>query len=297
MKYLSTYEVSKKWNVSERSVRIYCASGRVPGAYLEGKTWLVPDNASKPDRQTRHSYKMPSLLVTLQREKEQSVKGGIYHKLQIEMTYNSNHMEGSLLTHDETRYIYETKTIGLDNKSVKVDDIIETVNHFRCIDLTIDAARRKLSESFIKQLHLILKTGTSDANKPWFRVGDYKLFANVVGERDTTDPQHVKEEMKNLLDNYNKKENHTFEEIVEFHVNFERIHPFQDGNGRVGRLIALKECLKNNIVPFIISDSKKEFYYRGLRNWDDEHGWLIDTCLDGQDTVKAYLDYFNIQYK
>ena len=297
MKYLSTYEVSKKWNVSERSVRIYCASGRVPGAYLEGKTWLVPDNASKPDRQTRHSYKMPSLLVTLQREKEQSVKGGIYHKLQIEMTYNSNHMEGSLLTHDETRYIYETKTIGLDNKSVKVDDIIETVNHFRCIDLTIDAARRKLSESFIKQLHLILKTGTSDANKPWFRVGDYKLFANVVGERDTTDPQHVKEEMKNLLDNYNKKENHTFEEIVEFHVNFERIHPFQDSNGRVGRLIALKECLKNNIVPFIISDSKKEFYYRGLRNWDDEHGWLIDTCLDGQDTVKAYLDYFNIQYK
>ena len=297
MKYLSTIEASKLWNISERSVRVYCASGRVPDAYLEGKTWMIPENASKPDRQTRHSYKMPSLLKVLQREKQHSIKGGIYHKFQIEMTYNSNHMEGSQLTHDETRYIYETKTIGVDNKSVKVDDIIETVNHFRCIDLTIDGAKRKLSESFIKQLHLVLKTGTSDANKPWFRVGDYKLFANVVGERETIDPKHVKEEMKKLLDAYNQKENHTFEEIVEFHVNFERIHPFQDGNGRVGRLIAFKECLKNNIVPFIILDSKKEFYYRGLKNWDDEHGWLIDTCLDGQDTIKAYLDYFNIQYK
>ena len=297
MKYLSTLEASKKWNISERSVRVYCAYGRVPGAYLEGKTWMIPENTSKPDRQIRHSNKMPSLLIALQREKAHSIKGGIYHKFQIEMTYNSNHMEGSQLTHDETRYIYETKTIGLDNKSIKVDDIIETVNHFRCIDLTIDAAKRKLSESFIKQLHLVLKTGTSDANKPWFRVGDYKIIANVVGGRDTTDPKNVRDEMKKLLNDYNQKDYHTFEEIVEFHVTFERIHPFQDGNGRVGRLIALKECLKNNIVPFIIFDNKKEFYYRGLKNWDEEHGWLIDTCLDGQDTVKTYLDYFNIQYK
>ena len=297
MKYLSSKEVSKLWNVSERNVRVYCASGRVPGAYLEGKTWMIPEDASKPIRQVRNSNKMPSLLETLHREKEHSIKGGIYHKLQIEMTYNSNHMEGSILTHDETRYIYETKTIGLENKSVKVDDIIETVNHFRCIDLSIDAAKRKLSESFIKQLHLVLKTGTSDSNKPWFRVGDYKIISNEVGGRDTTDPANVRVEMKKLLDNYNKKQSHTFEEIVEFHVNFERIHPFQDGNGRVGRLIAFKECLKNDIVPFIILDSKKYFYYRGLKNWNDERGWLIDTCVDGQDIVKKYLDYFTIPYK
>ena len=297
MKYLTSYEISKKWNVSERSVRNYCASGRVVGAFLNGKTWMIPETATKPDRLVRHNYKKPSLLDVLIREEENSAKGGIYHKLQIELTYNSNHMEGSQLTHEETRYIYETKTIGVDNKTIKVDDIIETVNHFRCVDLAIVSAKRKLSESFIKQLHLILKTGTSDSNKPWFMVGDYKLLANEVGDRITTDPKQVKEEMKKLVDSYNKKDSHTFEEIVEFHVKFERIHPFQDGNGRVGRLIAFKECLKNNIVPFIILDSKKDFYYRGLNNWDRERGWLVDTCLDGQDTVKTYLDYFGIQYK
>ena len=297
MKYLTSFEISKIWGVSERSVRNYCASGRVVGAYLKGKTWMIPENAQKPERQIRHTNNMPSLLDVLLREKEHSTKGGIYHKLQIEMTYNSNHMEGSKLTHDETRYIYETKTIGLENKSVRVDDIIETVNHFRCIDLSIASAKRKLSESFIKQLHLVLKTGTSDSREPWFKVGDYKMLPNEVGNRETTDPKQVKIEMKKLLDSYNQKENHTFEEIVEFHVNFERIHPFQDGNGRVGRLIAFKECLKNDIVPFIILDSKKEFYYRGLKNWNQERGWLIDTCLDGQDAVKTYLDYFNISYK
>ena len=297
MKYLTSIEISKIWGVSERSVRNYCASGRVVGAYLKGKTWMIPENIAKPKRQNRHSNKMPKLLDVLFREKEHSVKGGIYHKLQIELTYNSNHIEGSKLTHDETRYIYETKTIGLENKSVKIDDIIETVNHFRCVDLSIESAKRKLSESFIKQLHLVLKTGTSDSGEPWFKVGDYKLLANEVGDSKTTDPKQVKEEMKKLLDNYNQKEKHSFEEIVEFHVKFERIHPFQDGNGRVGRLIAFKECLKNDIVPFIILDSKKEFYYRGLKNWSRERGWLIDTCLDGQDIVKTYLDYFNIQYK
>ena len=297
MKYLTSTEISKIWGVSERSVRNYCASGRVVGAYLKGKTWMIPENVTKPKRQIRHSNKMPSLLDVLSREKEHSVKGGIYHKLQIELTYNSNHIEGSKLTHDETRYIYETKTIGLENKSVKIDDIIETVNHFRCVDLSIESAKRRLSESFIKQLHLVLKTGTSDSSEPWFKVGDYKLLANEVGDRTTTDPKQVKAEMKKLLDTYNQKEKHSFEEIVEFHVKFERIHPFQDGNGRVGRLIAFKEFLKNDIVPFIILDSKKEFYYRGLKNWNQERGWLIDTCLDGQDTIKAYLDYFSIQYK
>jgi Fic family protein len=297
MKYLTSNEIAKLWNVSERSVRDYCSKGRVIGAYLEGKTWMIPENATKPIRQIRHSNKNRDLLGVLVKEKESRIKGGIYHKLQIEMTYNSNHIEGSKLTHDETRYIYETKTIGVNNnKAVKVDDIIETVNHFRCVDLAIEFANRKLSESFMKQLHRILKTGTSDSKNPWFMVGDYKLMPNEVGDRVTTDPKEVRQEMKKLVDEYNKKTNHTFEEIVEFHLNFERIHPFQDGNGRVGRLITFKECLKNNLVPFIILDSKKEFYYRGLKNWNQERGWLIDTCLDGQDTVKAYLDYFKIQY-
>lgn len=296
MKYLTSNEIAKLWNISERSVRDYCSKGRVVGAYLNGKTWMIPENATKPVRQIRHSNKKYGLLDVLVKEKESQIKGGIYHKLQIEMTYNSNYIEGSKLTHEETRYIYETNTIGIKNKAVKIDDIIETVNHFKCIDLAIDFATKKLSESFIKQLHRILKTGTSDSKEPWFMVGDYKLLPNEVGGRATTDPKDVKKEMKKLIDAYNKKANHTFEEIVKFHVNFERIHPFQDGNGRVGRLIAFKECLKNNLVPFIILDSKKGFYYRGLKNWDQETGLLIGTCLDGQDTVKTYLDYFKIQY-
>ena len=295
-KYLTSSEISKIWKVSERSVRDYCSKGRVIGAYLNGKTWMIPEDTSKPKRQTRHSNKKRNLLETLKLEKESQIKGGIYHKLQIEMTYNSNHMEGSKLTHDETRYIYETKTIGIENNTVRIDDIMETVNHFRCIDLAIDFANRKLSESFIKQLHLILKTNTEDSRKPWFKVGDYKIVENLAGDRETVHPDEVKEEMKKLLSNYLMKDEHSFEEIVAFHVEFERIHPFQDGNGRVGRLIAFKECLKNNIVPFIILDSKKMYYYRGLKNWNQEHEWLIDTCLDGQDTVKAYLDYFKIEY-
>jgi len=295
-KYLSSNEISKIWKVSERSVRDYCSKGRVIGAYLEGKTWMIPEDASKPERQTRHSSKKHNLLETLKLEKESQIKGSIYHKLQIEMTYNSNHMEGSKLTHDETRCIYETRTIGIKDHVVKIDDILETVNHFRCIDLAIDFASRKLSESFIKQLYLILKNNTEDSKKPWFKVGDYKLVENLAGDRETVHPDEVKEEMKKLLSHYLMKDEHSFEEIVAFHVEFERIHPFQDGNGRVGRLIAFKECLKNNIVPFIILDSKKMFYYRGLKNWNQEHGWLIDTCLDGQDTVKSYLNYFKIDY-
>ena len=296
MKYITINEISKKWGVSERSARNYCASGRVVGAYLEGKTWMIPIDAVKPARQIRHAIKIRNLLDTLKDEKDSSLKGGIYHKLQVEMTYNSNHMEGSKLTHDQTRFIYETKTIGVQDGAVSVDDVMETINHFRCIDLAIDFAKRKLSETFIKQLHRILKTNTEDSKKTWFMVGDYKLYENIAGDRETVHPDKVKDEMKKLLSNYLKKDKHTFEEIVEFHVDFERIHPFQDGNGRVGRLIAFKECLKNGIVPFIILDSKKDFYYRGLKNWNSDRAWLMDTCLDGQDTVKAYLDYFKIRY-
>ena len=297
MKYLTSSQISKIWNVSERSVRNYCALGKVTGAILEGGVWKIPTVAKKPARANEKENKN-YLLERLREEKEHGIKGGIYHKLQIDLTYNSNHMEGSELTHDQTRYIFETRTIGVENanESIKVDDIVETINHFSMIDRVIDFANYELSEAFIKELHKILKTGTSDSRLSWFKVGDYKRRANAVGDIETTSPRLVPQEMKKLVDEYNKKEKHSFEEIIEFHVKFERIHPFQEGNGRVGRMIAFKECLKNNIVPFIILDSKKMFYYRGLKNWDNERGWLIDTCLDGQDTVKAYLDYFEIRY-
>ena len=297
IKYMTIKEASILWNLSERSVRNYCALGRVEGAVIEGGVWKIPLNAKKPVRANEKENKN-YLLERLREEKKHGIKGGIYHKLQIDLTYNSNHMEGSELTHDQTRYIFETRTIGIDNvkESVKVDDIVETINHFSMIDRVIDFANYELSETFIKELHKILKTGTSDSRLSWFAVGNYKRRANAVGDIETTAPRLVPQEMKKLVDDYNKKDTHTLEEIIEFHVKFERIHPFQEGNGRVGRMIAFKECLKNNIVPFIILDSKKMFYYRGLKNWNKEHGWLIDTCLDGQDTVKAYLDYFGIQY-
>lgn len=296
-KYMTIKEASILWNISERSVRNYCALGRVEGAVIEGGTWKIPLNAKKPVRANEKENKN-YLLERLREEKKHGIKGGIYHKLQIDLTYNSNHMEGSELTHDQTRYIFETRTIGVENtnEAVKVDDIVETINHFSMIDRVIDFANYQLSEAFIKELHKILKTGTSDSRLSWFRVGDYKRRANAVGDIETTAPRLVPQEMKKLVDEYNKKDSHTLEEIIEFHVKFERIHPFQEGNGRVGRMIAFKECLKNNIAPFIILDSKKMFYYRGLKNWNKERGWLIDTCLDGQDTVKAYLDYFGIQY-
>lgn len=296
-KFISVKEAAIKWNLSERSVRNYCASGRLEGAVLNGKIWMIPEDAKKPIR-TNEKENKNYLLERLRLEKNSQFSGGIYHKLMIDLTYNSNHIEGSELTHDETRYIFETRTIGTDkNTSKRVDDIIETINHFAAIDRVIDFANYQLSESFIKELHKILKSNTNDSRLPYFALGDYKKMPNEVGGLKTTQPKLVASEIKKLLDEYNKKDSHTFEEIVEFHVKFERIHPFQDGNGRIGRLIAFKECLKNNIVPFIILDDKKMFYYRGLKNWNQEHGWLIDTCLDGQDTIKAYLDYFNITYK
>ncbi len=297
-KFMTIKEASILWNLSERSTRNYCANGRVEGALFKDGLWLIPIDAKKPVR-TNEKENKNYLLERLREEKKHSIKGGIYHKLQIDLTYNSNHMEGSELTHDQTRYIFETRTIGVENSNevIKVDDIVETINHFSMIDRVIDFANYELSEAFIKELHMILKTGTSDSRLSWFKVGDYKRRANAVGDIETTLPRLVPQEMKKLVNEYNKKEKHTLEEIIEFHVKFERIHPFQEGNGRVGRLIAFKECLKNNIVPFIILDSKKMFYYRGLKNWDKERGWLIDTCLDGQDIVKSYLDYFGIRYK
>ena len=296
MKHLSVTEIAKKWNISERSVRNYCAHGRVDGAFLIGKTWRIPENVEKPERSNKKKERSIILLDILQEQKIEKYSGGIYHKTQIDLTYNSNHIEGSRLTHDQTRYIFETNTIGVEKEVLNVDDVIETANHFRCIDMIIDHARAALTEKFIKELHLILKNGTSDSRKDWFAVGDYKKLPNEVGGRDTALPEEVSDKMKALLTEYNIKEEKNFEDILDFHVKFERIHPFQDGNGRVGRLIMFKECLKYNIVPFIIEDNLKMFYYRGLKEWDNEKGYLTDTCLTAQDKYKAYLDYFRIKY-
>ena len=296
MRYFSVMEVAKKWDMSERSVRNYCAHGRVQGAFLTGKTWNIPENAEKPERSNKKKEQPITLLDILQDEKKSKYSGGIYHKTQIDLTYNSNHMEGSRLTHDQTRYIFETNTIGVEDEVLNVDDVIETANHFRCIDKIIDSARIPLTEKFIKELHFILKSGTSDSRKEWFAVGNYKKRPNEVGGMETTLPEEVADKMRSLMMEYSAKEEKTFEDILDFHVKFERIHPFQDGNGRVGRLIMFKECLKYNIVPFIIEDNLKLFYYRGLKEWNNEKGYLTDTCLTTQDKYKTYLSYFRIAY-
>lgn len=296
MRYLSVIEIAKKWNISQRSVRNYCAHGRVQGAFLTGKTWNIPENAEKPERSNKKKGHTLTLLDILRDQKEGKYSGGIYHRTQIDLTYNSNHMEGSRLTRNQTRYIFETNTVGVENEVLNVDDVIETVNHFRCIDLVIDHADDILSEKFIKELHLTLKNGTSDSRKDWFVVGEYKKIPNEVGGMDTALPEEVADKMKTLLKEYNVIKEKTLEDILDFHVKFERIHPFQDGNGRIGRLIMFKECLKHNIVPFIIEDNLKLFYYRGLKEWDNEKGYLTDTCLTAQDKYKTYLNYFRIAY-
>lgn len=235
------------------------------------------------------------LLTAMTEQMEMRMKGGIYHKTQIDLTYNSNHIEGSRLSHEQTRYIFETNTIGVTKEAVNVNDIVETVNHFRCIDLIIEHATDELSIDFIKELHKVLKTGTSDSRKDWFAVGDYKRLPNEVGGEETCPPEQVAERMEEMLADYlNSKRQ--FEDILDLHVRFERIHPFQDGNGRVGRLIMFKECLCSGIVPFIITDELKMFYYRGLSEWGHVNGYLTDTCLTAQDQYKTSLDYFRIKY-
>lgn len=296
MKYISVAEAAKKWGVSERSVRGYCAGGKIDGAFLTGKTWNIPETAKKPDRINKKTDTQKTLLEVLKAEKAVKLHGGIYHKIQIDLTYNSNHIEGSRLTHDQTRYIFETNTIGVSDGAVKVDDVVETANHFKCIDMVIDSANYALSEAFIKQLHAVLKSGTSDSRLDWFVVGDYKRLPNEVGGMDTTAPENVGAEIKKLLAEYNSIANKAFDDLLDFHYRFERIHPFQDGNGRVGRLLLFKECLRNNIVPFIIEDDLKMFYYRGLKEWRNERGYLRDTCLSAQDRFKKFLDYFRIPY-
>ncbi len=296
MEYLSVAKTAERWGISLRSVRNYCAEGRIPGAFLTGKTWNIPANAEKPGRAKRKDAAPDTLLDILKREKAAKRSGGIYHKIQIELTYNSNHMEGSRLTHDQTRYIYETNTIGVTEESVNVDDILETANHFRCVDLVIEHAKLPLSEKLIKELHAVLKAGTSDSRKDWFAAGGYKKMPNEVGGMETASPEEAAVRTRSLLADYNRAPKKELRDLLDFHVCFERIHPFQDGNGRVGRLVLFKECLRNRIVPFILEEDLKLFYYRGLKEWGHEDGYLTDTVLTAQDRFKKYLDYFRIPY-
>lgn len=293
MEYISIKRFAEAFEVSERTVRNWCATGKIPGAFLTGKTWSIPADAQPP---TKGKKKESALLKRLREEKEGRIKGGIYHRTQIDLTYNSNHIEGSRLTHDQTRYIFETNTIGITDDAVNVDDIVETANHFSCIDYIIDHASDKVTEALIKELHRILKTGTSDNRKSWFNVGDYKRLPNEVGGNQTCPPEKVHEKVSALFKSYNSKKEKSFEDILDLHQKFESIHPFQDGNGRVGRLLMFKECLANEFVPFIITEELKLFYYRGLREWGHVNGYLTDTCLAAQDQYKAILNYFKIKY-
>ena len=291
MKYISVSQYAEKFGISERTARNYCANGKIEGAFLTGKTWNIPEEASLPRRSKASSHVLP-LLQVLRDQKASKMKGNIYHRTQIDLTYNSNHIEGSRLTHDQTRYIYETNTIGITDQAVNVDDVLEAINHFRCIEYIIDHTEEKLTEDSIKQLHGMLKSGTSDSRKDWFAVGDYKRLPNEVGGMDTCPPEEVHRQMKALLSEYNHMKQKSFEEILDFHVRFEQIHPFQDGNGRVGRLLMFKECLANGHVPFIITDELKMFYYRGLREWGSVKGYLTATCLTAQDQYKALMEHF-----
>ena len=295
MRYISVSEFAQKNNISERTVRNYCANGKIEGAFLTGKTWNIPEDAALPVRRSTPTKKIMPLLAILREQKEMRLKGSIYHRIQIELTYNSNHIEGSRLTHEQTRHIFETNTIGISDESINVDDIIETTNHFRCIDLIIDKAEEKLSESFIKELHQILKSGTSNSRKDWFAVGEYKRLPNEVGGMETCLPENVSKSMKALLKEYNAKKDKSFDDILDFHHRFECIHPFQDGNGHVGRLLMFKECMANEHIPFIITDELKLFYYRGLQQWPKVKGYLRDTCLTAQDRFKAIMEYFRIE--
>ena len=295
MEYISVTEFANRHRISERTARNYCAVGKIEWAILVGKTWSIPADTELPARKKREG-KISPLLAVLREQKSMGLKGGIYHRTQIDLTYNSNHIEGSRLSHDQTRYIFETNTIGIEGESVKVDDIIETVNHFRCIDLIIDRAHESLTESLIKELHATLKSGTADSRKEWFAVGEYKRFPNEVGNNETTAPEDVKREIKALLKEYNAKKKKTFDDLLDLHQRFEAIHPFQDGNGRIGRLVTFKECLANDFVPFIITDELKIFYYRGLQQWPTIREYLYDTCLTAQDNYKALLDYYRIKY-
>lgn len=291
--YISVTRFAEKYGVSERTARNYCATGKIEGAFLTGKTWNIPADTVLPKK---GKAKLSPLLERLRQEKQGRLKGGIYHRTQIDLTYNSNHIEGSRLTKEQTRFIFETNTLGATSENTRIDDILETVNHFRCIDYVIDHATDKVTEAHIKQLHRILKANTSDSQKDWFVVGDYKKLPNEVGEEKTVEPKSVHKHMAKLISDFNSRGSISLDDVIDFHVKFERIHPFQDGNGRIGRLLMLWQCLQKRIVPFIISEELRLFYYRGIQKWGRVNEFMQDTCLTAQDNYKALLDYFKIKY-
>ena len=293
MEYLSVSQYAQKYGVSERTIRNYCATGKIEGAFLVGKRWTIPVDAMPLQKS---KIKTSDLILRLREEKDSKLNGGIYHRIQIDLTYNSNHIEGSRLTKEQTRYIFETNTIGITTEDTRIDDILETINHFRCIDFIIEHVTEKITEAYIKHLHLLLKNNTSDSRKDWFAVGDYKKLANEVGGEETVKPKAVHKRMKELIVKNNALKHVTFDDILDFHVQLERVHPFQDGNGRVGRLLMFWQCLQSNIVPFIISEDLRLYYYRGIQNWGNVNEYLRDTCLTAQDYFKTVLDYFRIKY-
>ena len=293
MDFISVSEFAGRHGISERTARNYCSQGKIDGAFLTGKVWNIPANAELP---IKGKAKVSPLLTRLRQEREARLKGGIYHRTQIELTYSSNHIEGSRLTKEQTRYIFETNTLGTTTENTRIDDIMETVNHFRCIDYIIEHAMDKITEHHIKHLHLMLKANTSDSQKGWFAVGEYKRLPNEVGGEETVLPEDVSKHMKALLAEYNAVRQVSLSDVLDFHVRFERIHPFQDGNGRIGRLLMFWQCLQASIVPFIITEDLRLFYYRGIQNWGRVDGFLTDTCLTAQDNYKAALDYFAIKY-
>ena len=291
MPFATIDETASKWGITPRQVRTYCAKGRVSGAMLDHGEWRIPADAEKPERKSRRRFPT-TVLGVLEAERSARISGGLYHRLQINLAYNSNHIEGSRLTHEQTRWIFETKTIGAMAADVPVDDIVETANHFRATDMVIMTATSALTEAYIKRLHEILKSGTTDSRKDWFAVGDYKRLDNVVGYMETCPAKNVHCEMAKLIEWW-KAADKTFENLLDLHVRFEQIHPFQDGNGRVGRLILLKECLKHGITPFVIAENFKQFYYLGLQDWrKGSRLRLLDTCRTGQDVFILGLRQF-----
>jgi len=292
MTYITVAEAAKKWGLTPRSVQHHCEKGNIPGVTLHGKAWMIPVDAERPKRKPRANGLPSTVLAILKTEKRGRISGGLYHRLQIDFTYNTNHMEGNQLTHEQTRWIFETMTVGSLPGDLPVDDVVETANHFRCIDLVIESAGAALTERYIKMLHAQLKSGTSDSRKEWFAVGDYKRLDNVVGEMETCPARDVHREMAKLLEWYKDAEK-SFVNLLEMHVRFEKIHPFQDGNGRVGRLILLKECLKHSHTPFVIADDLRQFYYLGLSDWREGRRLrLLDTCRTGQDVFIRNLRSF-----
>lgn len=290
-KNIGKTELSERLGMSSRTIAKIGKGEKLSRRSIQ----MIADYLGVTPDQLMNEVSENKILQVLREEKEIKLPGGLYHELQVRMTYNSNHIEGSRLSEEQTRQIFETNTLDTGD-GISVDDVLETVHHFRAIDYVIDIAEEELTEEIIKHLHYILKHDTKDSTLGWFAVGDYKKRANVVGGRETSKPSEVHKHIKALLEEYNKKENVTVEDIISLHAEFEYIHPFQDGNGRVGRLVALKECLRHNVIPFIIEDTKKSFYYRGLSEWRNEKGWLIDTCLDGQDTFVRLLDMLEIPH-